>query len=138
MLILSRKLRQQIRIADDIVITVLQVKGGTVRLGIEAPCDVKILRGELEAHAAHRPTGIASLTAAQSAAHSSDMSDRHQSHHSGNSENSADRENNGDLSDAFDASPEHQPTEPWESGRYRPSSRGERTAPLRRFMCAAS
>jgi carbon storage regulator CsrA len=128
MLILSRKLRQQIRIADDIVITVLQVKGGTVRLGIEAPCDVKILRGELKAHAAKRPTGAVSLTAAQPAARSSDVSDRQQSIHRAASESG------GELSEPFDASPEHQPTEQWQSSRYRPSSRAERTAPLRRFM----
>jgi hypothetical protein len=37
MLILARKLNEQIRIFDDIVITVIEVAGGKVRLGVEAP-----------------------------------------------------------------------------------------------------
>ena len=48
MLVLSRKKSQQITIADNIKITVIKVKGNTVRLGIEAPKDVKVLRGELK------------------------------------------------------------------------------------------
>ena len=47
MLVLSRKETERIFIGDDIVLTVLRVKGGTVRIGIEAPSDVKILRAEL-------------------------------------------------------------------------------------------
>ncbi len=47
MLVLSRKPDDTIAIGDDITITLLQVKGDTVRLGIDAPEDVKILRGEL-------------------------------------------------------------------------------------------
>ena len=39
MLVLSRKQHQDIVIGDDIKITVLKVKGNTVRLGIEAPRD---------------------------------------------------------------------------------------------------
>lgn len=48
MLVLSRKQKQQIKIGDDVVLTVLQVKGNTVRLGIEAPKEVHVIRGELE------------------------------------------------------------------------------------------
>ena len=48
MLVLSRKLNQEILIGDNIRITVLKVKGNTVRLGIDAPRDVHVLRGELE------------------------------------------------------------------------------------------
>ena len=48
MLVLTRKKGQQIRIGDDIVVTVSSVQGGSVRLGIEARPEVKILRGELE------------------------------------------------------------------------------------------
>ena len=47
MLILSRKLKESIRIGDDIVIHVLSVSGGRVKLGIEAPTDVGIVREEL-------------------------------------------------------------------------------------------
>jgi carbon storage regulator len=47
MLVLSRKSDQEIRIGDDIRLTVLKVKGNTVRIGIEAPSEVRIMRGEL-------------------------------------------------------------------------------------------
>jgi carbon storage regulator CsrA len=48
MLVLTRKASQQIQIGDGIVITILQVKGNTVRVGIEAPREVRVIRGELE------------------------------------------------------------------------------------------
>ena len=48
MLILSRKLMESIRIGDDIVIHVLSVSAGRVKLGIEAPTDVGIVREELQ------------------------------------------------------------------------------------------
>ena len=47
MLVLSRKQQQEILLGDDIKITVLKVKGNTVRLGIEAPRDIRVVRGEL-------------------------------------------------------------------------------------------
>jgi len=47
MLVLSRKSQEQIRIGDNIVVTILRVKGNTVRVGIEAPRDVNVVRGEL-------------------------------------------------------------------------------------------
>ena len=47
MLVLSRKQQEKIRIGNDIVITVLRMKGKAVRLGIEAPGEVPVLRGEL-------------------------------------------------------------------------------------------
>lgn len=49
MLILSRKQDQEILIGDQIKITVLKTRGNTVRLGIEAPREVKVIRGELTA-----------------------------------------------------------------------------------------
>lgn len=49
MLVLSRKLSQQILIASDIAITVVKIEGNHVRLGIEAPPGVSILRDELVA-----------------------------------------------------------------------------------------
>ena len=48
MLVLSRKVEQQIQIGEGIVITILQVKGNQVRIGIDAPRNVRVLRGELE------------------------------------------------------------------------------------------
>ncbi len=47
MLVLSRKKNETIVIDGQIKIEVLQVKGNTIRLGITAPQDVRVLRGEL-------------------------------------------------------------------------------------------
>ena len=47
MLVLSRKVNEKIVIDGGIVITVVKVEGGQVRLGIEAPSDVKVYREEL-------------------------------------------------------------------------------------------
>ena len=47
MLVLSRKLQQQIKIGDQITVTVLRVKGNTVRIGVQAPREVRVIRGEL-------------------------------------------------------------------------------------------
>jgi carbon storage regulator len=48
MLVLSRRERQRIKLGDSIVVTVVRVSGDKVRLGIEAPPDVLVLRDELE------------------------------------------------------------------------------------------
>ena len=48
MLVLSRKSNQSIVIDSDITVTVLETHGKRVRIGIEAPNDVKIIRAELE------------------------------------------------------------------------------------------
>ena len=47
MLVLTRKLGESIAIDDDIKIVVVQIKGGHVRLGIEAPRNTKIHREEV-------------------------------------------------------------------------------------------
>ncbi len=47
MLVLTRKLQQQIKIGDQITVTILRVKGSTVRIGVQAPRDVRVIRGEL-------------------------------------------------------------------------------------------
>ena len=47
MLVLTRKYQEKIRIGNGITITVLRAKGKAVRLGIEAPADVPVIRGEL-------------------------------------------------------------------------------------------
>jgi len=52
MLVLSRKIGEQIIINDDIVVTVVSVKGNQVRLGFTAPLSVSIFREELLADSA--------------------------------------------------------------------------------------
>lgn len=47
MLVLARKASQTIQIGKDVTLTVLGVSGNTVRLGIDAPKEVPVLRGEL-------------------------------------------------------------------------------------------
>ena len=47
MLVLSRKTKQQIQIGPHVTITILKVKGETVRIGIDAPQDVCVLRSEV-------------------------------------------------------------------------------------------
>jgi carbon storage regulator len=48
MLVLTRKYQEKIRIGNDITITVLRTKGKAVRLGIEAPPNIPVIRGELK------------------------------------------------------------------------------------------
>ena len=48
MLVLSRKPGEKLQIGENITITVLEVNGRVMRIGIEAPGDVRILRGELK------------------------------------------------------------------------------------------
>jgi carbon storage regulator len=52
MLVLSRKESQRIRLGDSIVITIVKISGDKVRVGIEAPANVLVLRDELEVHEA--------------------------------------------------------------------------------------
>lgn len=47
MLVLTRKLGEIIRVGDTVTVRVLEVKGNQVRLGIEAPADVRIYREEV-------------------------------------------------------------------------------------------
>jgi carbon storage regulator CsrA len=48
MLVLSRKSREQIQIGPNITVTILRIKGGVVRVGIEAPRNMRVLRAELD------------------------------------------------------------------------------------------
>ena len=48
MLVLSRKESQRIRLGDSIVVTIVKISGDKVRVGIEAPSDILVLRDELE------------------------------------------------------------------------------------------
>lgn len=47
MLVLTRKAGERIVIGDDIVVTVLDVRGDSIRIGIDAPKGVKIQREEI-------------------------------------------------------------------------------------------
>ena len=47
MLVLSRKVGERILLGDKIKITVVRISGGGVRLGIEAPADVTVVREEV-------------------------------------------------------------------------------------------
>ena len=53
MLVLSRKTQQQIQIGPHVTITILKVKGETVRIGIEAPQEVCVLRSEVAEKLVH-------------------------------------------------------------------------------------
>ncbi len=60
MLILRRRVGEKIVIGDGITVVVSRVSGGRVTLGIEAPSDVHIVRGELRPfdEPANRPAGV--------------------------------------------------------------------------------
>jgi carbon storage regulator len=47
MLVLTRKLGEIIRVGESVTVRVLEVKGHQVRLGIDAPADVRIYREEV-------------------------------------------------------------------------------------------
>ncbi len=64
MLVLTRKQNEEIVIGDNVKVTVLQIKGNSIRLGIEAPKEVRIVRAELP------PTPESREVAASSAASS--------------------------------------------------------------------
>ena len=59
MLVLSRKESQRIRLGDSIVVTIVKISGDKVRVGIEAPADVLVLRDELEARGSAAPSASA-------------------------------------------------------------------------------
>ena len=48
MLVLSRKVGERIHVGNDIVLEVRRISGNRVTLALDAPRDVRILRGELE------------------------------------------------------------------------------------------
>ena len=47
MLVLSRRADESLYIGDDIKITILDIRGGQVRIGITAPDDIKVHRQEV-------------------------------------------------------------------------------------------
>jgi len=48
MLVLSRKQNERIRVGESVVVTIVRVNGDKVRIGIEAPSEMRVLRDELE------------------------------------------------------------------------------------------
>jgi carbon storage regulator len=55
MLVLSRRESERIKVGESIVVTVVKVGRDRVRLGIEAPAEVLVLRGELERRRVEAP-----------------------------------------------------------------------------------
>ncbi len=49
MLVLTRKDDEMIQIGDDIIVKVVQTSRGSIKIGIDAPQHVRILRGEMSA-----------------------------------------------------------------------------------------
>ncbi len=47
MLILSRKLNEKIMIGDDICVSIIEIRGDQVKLGVDAPRSVKVFRREV-------------------------------------------------------------------------------------------
>ncbi|MBO9521595.1 MAG: carbon storage regulator CsrA [Nocardioidaceae bacterium] len=47
MLVLSRRVGESVVVGDDVTITILEVRGDVVRVGIDAPRSVKVQRAEL-------------------------------------------------------------------------------------------
>lgn len=64
MLVLSRKSMESIQIGDNVVVTVLEIKGNRVRLGIDAPREIHVKRSELPDAIAEAPSGISSVAVA--------------------------------------------------------------------------
>lgn len=64
MLVLSRKESERVRLGNSIILTIVRVSGDKVRLGIEAPPDVLVLRDELVPHAAVPEEAVAAVPVA--------------------------------------------------------------------------
>lgn len=47
MLILTRKVGEKLRIGDDIAITILNIRGNQVKIGVEAPANISVHREEI-------------------------------------------------------------------------------------------
>lgn len=56
MLVLTRRNNEKVVIAENIVITVVEIRGDKVRLGIEAPRDVPVHRQEVHDQIKREPT----------------------------------------------------------------------------------
>lgn len=61
MLVLTRKREESVVVAGQIVVTVLEIGRGRVRLGIQAPRDVTVFRGEVQARILAAPPILGDL-----------------------------------------------------------------------------
>lgn len=70
MLVLTRKTNEKVSLGDDITITILRINNGSIRIGIEAPRDVRILRSEIDPYTDRegKPQAAAHQAADQSVA----------------------------------------------------------------------
>lgn len=69
MLVLTRKLMEKLYIGDDICVTVVRLEGGQVRLGIEAPLEVSVVRAELvPERRSERPGRVSRVTTVEGGA----------------------------------------------------------------------
>ena len=60
MLVLSRKEGERIKLGADVVLTIVRLSGDNVRVGIDAPAEMVVLRDELQAFAKPTDSGSAS------------------------------------------------------------------------------
>ena len=58
MLVLSRKSTERIHIGDNVVVTVLEIRGNKVRIGIDAPKEIHVLRSELKEVVPSAPSDV--------------------------------------------------------------------------------
>ena len=63
MLVLSRKSMERIQIGDNIVVTVLEIRGNRIQIGISAPRDIHVIRAELQDRKIEPPVGSAPAAA---------------------------------------------------------------------------
>ena len=52
MLVITRKEAEMVQIGDDIIVKIVQTGRGSIKIGIEAPANVRVLRGEMSAELA--------------------------------------------------------------------------------------
>ena len=62
MLVLTRKPQERVHVGNNITLTIVSVKGNAVRIGIDAPQDVRILRGEIAEREAKPASETAVIT----------------------------------------------------------------------------
>ncbi len=66
MLVLSRKSMESIHVGDRVVVTVLEIRGNKVRIGIDAPKEIHVLRSELKDVISELPSGFVAEAVASS------------------------------------------------------------------------
>ena len=55
MLVITRKAGDRVQIGDDITVTLLEISGSSVRLGIDAPAEIGVYRHEIQRQEENRP-----------------------------------------------------------------------------------